>query len=174
MDELLAQGRIAAGSIVDVARSAVGVAVRRGAPRPDISSVERFANALRAAQSIAYPDPKRGGATGVFFTRVLARLGLTEEMEPKTRFPAVGQFAVDRVASGEVQMAISQPMEILAQPGVDFVGLLPSELQDLPNFVFSAGVLEAATQPSAASALIRFLSGPTAASLLTAKGMNPP
>src|SRR5436190_1072238 len=91
MDELLQQGRITPGSIVDVARSAVGLAVRRGAPRPDISSVESFAGSLRAAQSISYPDPRRGGATGALFTRVLERLGMTDEMQRKTKFASVGQ-----------------------------------------------------------------------------------
>src|SRR5262245_43203773 len=100
LDQLVQQGMIAQGSIVDVARSAVGIAVRRGAPKPDISSVEAFARSLRAVQSISYPDPKRGGATGVLFTRVLERLGMADEMQPKTMFPPIGQFAVDVVARG--------------------------------------------------------------------------
>jgi molybdate transport system substrate-binding protein len=173
MDALLQQGRITPGSIVDVARSAVGVAVRRGAPRPDISSGESFARSLAAAQSISYPDPERGGATGVLFTHVLERLGMTDAVRSKTRFPPVGQFAVDVVARGEAEIAISQPMEVFAQPGVELVGLLPPELQDLPNFVFAAGVLESAKQPLAAGALIASLSGPAAASVWKAKGMEP-
>jgi molybdate transport system substrate-binding protein len=173
MDEVLRQGRITPGSIVDVARSAVGVAVRTGAPKPDISSVDAFRRALLAAKSISFPDRTRGGATGVLFTRVLERLGMTEEMKPKTKYPPVGQFAVEVVARGEAEIAISQPMEVLAQPGVELVGLLPPELQDLPNFVFSASVLAAAMEPQAAKALIRFLSGPAAAPVLKAKGMDP-
>jgi molybdate transport system substrate-binding protein len=172
-DEVLRQGRITPGSIVDVARSAVGVAVRTGAPKPDISSVDAFTRSLVAAKSISYPDPARGGATGVLFTRVLERLGMTAEMKPKTKFPPVGQFAVDVVARGEAEIAISQPMEVLAQPGVELVGLLPPQLQDPPSFVFSASVLTAAKEPQAAKALIQFLSGPAAAAVLKAKGMNP-
>ena len=80
---------------------------------------------------------------------------------------------MDVVATGEAQMAISQPMEVLAQPGIELVGLLPPDLQDLPNFVFSAGVLASAPQPLAAKAMIDFLSGPAAASVLKAKGMDP-
>jgi molybdate transport system substrate-binding protein len=173
MDEVLRQGKITPGSIVDVARSAVGVAVRTGAPKPDISSVDALARSLLAAKSISYPNPARGGATGVLFTRVLERLGMTEAMKPKTKFPPVGKLAVDVVAGGEAEMAISQPMEVLAQPGVELVGLLPPELQDLANFVFSASVLAAAKEPQAAKALIQFLSGPVAASVLRTRGMDP-
>jgi molybdate transport system substrate-binding protein len=173
MDEVLRQGRISAGSIVDVARSAVGVAVRTGAPKPDIGSVDAFTRSLLAAKSISYPGPIRGGATGVLFTRVLERLGMPEEMKPKTKFPPAGQFAVDVVARGEAEIAIAQPMEVLAQPGVELVGLLPPELQDPRSFVFSASVLAPAEERQAAEALIRFLSGPAAASVLKAKGMDP-
>jgi len=173
MDEVLRQGRVTPGSTVDLARSAVGVAVRKGAPKPDISSVDAFKRSLVAAKSISYPDPARGGATGVLFTRVLERLGMTDEMKSKTRIPPVGQFAVDVVARGEAEIAISQPMEVLGQPGVELVGLLPSQLQDPPNFIFSAGLLVVAKEPQPAKALIQFLSGPAAASVLRAKGMSP-
>jgi molybdate transport system substrate-binding protein len=173
MDELLLQARITPGSIVNLAHSAVGVAVRTGAPKPDISSVDAFKCSLLASKSISYPDPTRGGATGVLFTRVLERLGMTEAIKAKTRFPPSGQFAVEVIARGEAEIAISQPMEVLAQPGVELVGLLPLELQDLPNFTFSAGIVAAAREPQAAQALIQFLSGPAAAPVLRAKGMEP-
>ncbi len=173
MDEVLRQGRITPGSIVDLAHSAVGVAVRTGAPKPDIRSVDAFKRSLSTAKSLSYPDPTRGGATGVLVTRVFERLGMTEEMKPKTKFPPDDQFAVDVVARGEAEIAIAQPMEVLAQPGVELVGLLPPELQDRPSFVFSASILAAAKEPEAAQALIQFLSGPVAASVLKAKGMEP-
>lgn len=173
MDEVLRQGRITPGSIVALAHSAVGVAVRAGAPKPDISSVDAFRRSLLGAKSISYPDPARGGATGVLFTRVLEQLGMTNEMKSKTKFPPVGHFPVDVVARGEAEIAISQPMEVLGQPGVELVGLLPPQLQDPPNFVFSASVLVVAKEPQPAKALIQFLSGPAAASVLKAKGMNP-
>lgn len=173
IDEVVRQGRVTPGSTVDLARSAVGVAVRKGASRPDISSVDAFKRSLMAARSVSYPDPARGGTTGVLFTRVIERLGMADEMKSKTRFPPAGQFAVDVVTRGGAEIAISQPMEILGQPGVELVGLLPSELQDPPNFIFSAGLLVVAKEPQPAQALIQFLSGPAAASVLKAKGMSP-
>ena len=108
----------------------------------------------------------------MLFTRVLQQLGLADEIKPKTKFPPAGQFAVDVVARGEAQIAISQPMEVFGKAGVELVGLLPPELQDPANFVFSASVLVGAKEPEPARALIRFLLGPTAASAFRARGMK--
>jgi molybdate transport system substrate-binding protein len=173
MDEVLRQGRVTPGSSVDLARSAVGVAVRKGTPKPDISSVDAFKRTLLTANTVSYPDPARGGATGVLFARVLENLGIADEIKSKAKIPPAGQFAVDVVARGEAEIAISQPMEVNGQPDVELVGLLPSQLQDPPNFVFSAGILAVAKEPQSANALTRFLSGSSAASVFKAKGMNP-
>jgi molybdate transport system substrate-binding protein len=173
LDVLAQQGRVVAGSIVDLAHSAVGVAVRTGAPKPDIGSVEAFRHALSAAASISYPDPAGGGATGILVRRVLDRLGMNAEVTAKTKYPPPGRFAAEVVANGEAEMAIAQPMEVLAQPGVDLVGLLPKEFQDPPSFTFAASLLVAAKAPEPTQALIRFLSGPAAAAKLKAKGMEP-
>ena len=173
LDELLAQGRIAPGGIVDLARSTVGVAVRTGALKPDISTVDAFKRSLSAAKSITYPDPAGGGATGVLVARIFERLGLTADMEPKTKFPPPGQFGAEVVARGDAELAISQPMEVLTQPGTELAGLLPAELQDPPNFTFSISVMSVAKERQAGQALIQFLSGPAAASVLKTKGMEP-
>jgi molybdate transport system substrate-binding protein len=173
LEVLMQQGRVVTGSTVNLARSAVSVAVRTGTPKPDIGSVEAFRQALSAAASISYPDPAGGGATGVLLTRVLDRLGMSAELKAKTKFPPPGHFAAELLANGEVEMAIAQPMEVQAQPGIELAGLLPQELQDPPNFTFSAGILVVARQPQAAQALIRFLSGPAAVAVLKAKGMQP-
>jgi molybdate transport system substrate-binding protein len=173
LDELLRQGKITAGSIIDLAHSAVGVAVRSGTSKPDIGTVVAFRRALLAAASISYADPTRGGATGVLVTRVLDRLGASEDVKPKTKFPPPGRFAVELVANGEAEIALAQPMEVLAQPGVELVGLMPTELQDPANFTFSAGIIAVAKEIKAARTLIQFLSGPTAAAVLKAKGMAP-
>jgi molybdate transport system substrate-binding protein len=130
--ELLVQGRLA-GRIVDLARSTVGVAVRTGAAKPDISTVDAFKRSLSAAKSISYPDPARSGATGILVAQIFERLGLTAAMKPKTNFPPPGQFGAEVVARGDAELAISQPMEVLTQPGSELVGLLPAELQDPPN-----------------------------------------
>jgi molybdate transport system substrate-binding protein len=172
-DELVRQGKIIHGSSVNLAHSTLGVAVRAGASKPDIGSVDALKRSLLAVKSISYPDPKSGAATGVLFSRVLNRLGISADVKTKTRFPPPGHMAVDVVASGDAEIAISQPMEVLAQPGVELVGPLPSELQDRPSFTFSASIPVAAKEPQTAEALIRFLSGPAAAVVLKAKGMEP-
>lgn len=115
MDELLQQGKVVSGSIANMAHSGVGVSVRTGTAKPDISSIEAVNHSLLMAKSITYSDLTRGGATGILFTRVLERLGITEEMKPKTRFPGPGEFATAIVARGEAEIAISQPMEAMAE-----------------------------------------------------------
>lgn len=171
-EPLLAQGKITEGSQMIVARSTVGVSVRAGTPKPDISSVEALRRSLLAAKSIVYGDPAKGGASGVHFVRVLEKLGIVEEMRPKTiLIPAAG--AAEVVARGEAQLAISQTIDLIRVTGADYVGPLPSELQNTTDFVFSAGVLTSAKEPDAAKALIGFLSGPDAAAVIKAKGMEP-
>lgn len=172
IDELLTQRKIA-GNIVDMARSAVGVAVRKGAAKPDISSVESLKRSLAAARSITYAHPARGGTTNVVITRAIERLGLTEELKTKTKFPTATESAVALVAKGDVEIALSQPMEVLREPGLELVGLLPPELQDPANFLFSLGVMAETKEAGAAQALIDFLSGTGAAVVLKAKGMEP-
>ena len=124
IDKLEAAGKIARGTSVDFARSAVALVVRRGATKPDISSLAGFKRALMSARFITYPDPARGGAEGVLITHDLDRLGLTDEIKSKTVFPKPGHFAAELVANGEAEVAIAQPMEALLQPGVEIVGPL--------------------------------------------------
>ena len=171
-EPLLTQGSITAGSQVIVARSTVGMSVRAGAPKPDISSVEATKRSLLAAKSIVYGDPARGGASPVHFVRVLEKLGIVEQMKPKTiLIPGAG--AAEVVARGEAEIAVSQTIDLIRVAGADYVGPLPPELQNTTDFVFSAGVLTSAKQPDAARALIKFLSGPDAARVIKAKGMEP-
>jgi molybdate transport system substrate-binding protein len=171
-DGLLAQGRIAAGSILDIARSGVGMAVRKGAVKPEIVTVDAFKRTLLAAGTIAYPDPARGGASGILLVKIFERLGITEAMKPKTRHAPPGKFAAYLVARGEAELAMTQPMEFYAEPGVDFVGWLPEELQSQADFQFSASVHAAAKDAQAAKAFVQHLAGPTAAAIFRAKGMQ--
>jgi molybdate transport system substrate-binding protein len=173
MDGLQQQGKVVPSSIVDIAHSAVAMAIRKGAPKPDISSVDGVKRALLAAKSITYPDVTRGGATGFLVTRVLERLGIAEEMKPKTKFPRPGEFAAAVLARGEADIAILQPMEIVGEAGTELVGLLPPEMQSPQEFVFSAGLLAGAKETQGANAFIHFLSGPVAAAFFKAKGMQP-
>lgn len=170
MDDLVSQGKISSGSAADIAYSAVGMAVRAGAPKPDITSVEAVRRTLLAAKSIAYVDPAAGSASANHFVRVLERLGIAEEMRPKSRLvrdPA--GFA----AKGEVELAILQVSELIAVPGVDVVGPLPPDLQNPLAFTFAAGICPGAAQPEAGRILIRFLRSPIAAKVMRAYGLEP-
>ena len=171
-EPLLTEGKIAAQSQMVIARSTVGVSVRLGAPKPDISSVAAVRQLLLAAASVVYADPARGGASGVHFVTVLEKLGIVEEMKPKTiLIPGAG--AAEVVARGEAQVAVSQTIDLIRVAGADYVGPLPPELQNTTDLVYSAGILTSAREPDAARALIKFLSGPEAARVIKERGMEP-
>jgi molybdate transport system substrate-binding protein len=170
MDELLRQNKIVPGSIVNVAGTAVAVAVRAGAAKPDISSVAAFKRTLLAAKSVVYADPAKGGASGVYFAHVLDRLGIAEQMKPKTVL-VPGAQAAEVVAKGGAEIGIGQTSEIMPVAGARLVGPFPAELAS--TTLFAAGIGTGAKEPNAAKALIRFLSGPVAASVFREKGFQP-
>ena len=167
MEALSAQGKIARGSMIPLARSGLALAVRKGAPKPDISSVAGLKRALLAAESIAYPDPKRGAASGVHFQQVIERLGIAQEVTAKAKFTSPS------VTRDEVDIVVTQPAEILPRPNLDLVGWLPDELQDYNAFTWSVAVTADAKEPIAAKALIQYLSSPTAAMVIKNRGMEP-
>jgi molybdate transport system substrate-binding protein len=166
VDEWIRQGRIVAESRTAIARSAIGVAVHAGAPRPDIGSVEAFRRALLAARSIAF---LRVGS-GIHMTSVIERLGIADAVRPKLTRPETDVVA-ELVAKGEIELGIVVVTQILTTPGVDLVGALPPELQSW--IVFTAGVGAQSRAPDAARELIRFLRGPTAIPVIRAQGMEP-
>lgn len=168
---LLKQGKIAAGSIVTLARSGLAMAVREGEPRPAIGSVELLRSALLAAESIVYPDPAMGHAGGIQFRAVIEQLGIARAIESKSKL-SPGTFAAF-VANDHAEIAIMQPMEILAAPGYDIVAWLPSELQDDDGFTWAVGASATSRNLDAAKVLIGFLSSPSAASVIEARGMKP-
>ena len=167
IDDLIKQGKIAGGVGTDLARSGVGVSVRAGIPKPDISSAKALKAALLDAKSIAFTQT---GASGIHFAKVLERLGIADPVNAKAKIPAGGSVG-ELVAKGEAEMAVQQIPELLAVPGIQYVGPLPPELQNFT--VFCAGVLTGARQPEAAKALIDFLKTPEAARVFKAKGMEP-
>jgi molybdate transport system substrate-binding protein len=171
-DPLLTQGKIAPGTATVVARSLVAVAVPAGAPKPDISTVDALKRSLLAARSIVYPDPTKGGATGIHAARVIERLGITAEMKPKTTLVPGSEYA-EILAKREAELGIVQPMVVLGVPGVELVGPLPAELQNTTDFVFWAGVSVSANEAQTASAFIKYLLAPDAARAIKAKGMEP-
>jgi molybdate transport system substrate-binding protein len=172
MDPLITQGAIAPASTTVFARSLVSVGVRAGAPKPDISTVEAFKRTMLAAKSISYADPAKGGGSGIHAASVIERLGIAEEMKPKTKL-VPGAESVDLVAKGEAEIAIVNTPVIVSKPGVELVGPLPAELQNTTDFVFFVGVGASAKEPDAAKALIKYLQAPDAARVIKAKGMEP-
>jgi molybdate transport system substrate-binding protein len=146
----------------------MGVAVRAGAPRPDISSVDAFKRALINAKSVTYTP---GGTTGTHLAQVLARLGIAEEIRPKTKPEQTPERIVQAVADGEVEFGFTAIATILATPGVAVLGPFPPELQDY--IVYTAGIGTASKEPEAAQALINLLRTEGAASVMNATGLDP-
>jgi molybdate transport system substrate-binding protein len=171
--DLIARGRIASGSAVHIADSTIGVAVAKGAPKPDISSPESFKRAMLAAKSIACSKPVGGGQSGVHLAKVFAELGITEQMQAKSTYGAGGAAGLAGlvVLRGEAEIGIQQMAELMAVAGIDIVGPLPRELQSVTPFV--AGVTANASDPEAAKALIAFLTTPEAKRVIKAKGLEP-
>jgi molybdate transport system substrate-binding protein len=174
IDHLGDHDKVLAETATAVARSSIGVAVGAGAARPDIGSVASFMRALREAKSIAIADPATGSPSGNHLVAMFDRLAMTAELAPKIKRVGGGAGGVvvvgDVVANGEAEIGLQQIVEILGVPGLDLVGVLPSELQHVT--VFSAAVASAATDVPAAGRLVAFLASPDAAAVITAKGME--
>lgn len=168
IEALAAEGVIAPDTQVVLARSSVGMAVRAGAAKPDISTVEAFKAAILNAPSVAYTID---GASGMHFAELIARLGIADAMKSKARRQP-GGLVGELVVRGEAEIAIQQISELMAVKGVDVVGPIPEALQK--TTVVSGGVFRKASAPDAARALLAFLSGPTAAEVIRAKGLEPP
>lgn len=170
-DTLLASGGIVGGSDVVIARSATAIAVKAGAPRPDISTPEALKRTLLEAKAIAYTDPAAGGASGIYFAKLLERLGIADEINAKTKFPPPSGYAGMFLPTGEADLAIQQVPELLHVPGIEIVGPLPGDLHMVTVFV--AGIPADSTQPVLAKAWIESLRTPEAKALVRAKGLEP-
>lgn len=167
--ELVGSGKIAAGTPVNLARTSVGVAVKEGAPRPDISTVAAFKAALLAASKVAYIDPAAGGSSGIYFSKLLETMGIANAVRAKAVL-VPGGLVAQRLVSGEADLAIHQISEILAVPGAVLVGPLPAEIQSYT--VYTGGLAAAGAKPDAAKAFLAFLSGDAARRVLAEKGME--
>jgi molybdate transport system substrate-binding protein len=166
IDDLIRQGKLVAGSRALLARSAAAVAVHRGAPKPDITTVEAFKAALRNARSIGYVEQ---GQTGIYLKKLLARLGLADELKSKLKPVSTG--AGEAVAKGEVELGLTQISEILPYPQAEVAGPLPAEIQMYTDF--AAAVSTTAREADAATALIKFMTGPAVLPVYKAKGLDP-
>ena len=166
IEELIAAGRIAAGSRVDLATSGVGVAVKAGAPRPDISSADALKRALLAAKAVAYST----GPSGVYILELFQRLGIAAEIKTKS-LQIKGEPSAAAVARGDAEIAFQQVSEILPVAGIDFIGPLPTEIQRITTFC--AGMQKTAREPAAAKEWIAFIKSPAAAGAIRKSGMEP-
>lgn len=170
IDGLIRQGKVLPDR-ANVARTAIGIAVRKGAPKPDVSTPEALKRALLAAKTIGHTDPAGGGITAAHITKLFERLGIADQVKSKIRLAAGGpngRVSV-LVSSGEAEIGLQQVSELMSNPDVEVIGMLPDELQQIT--VYSAAVTVSAKQPAAARALIGALTTPAAMAIYKTKGL---
>jgi molybdate transport system substrate-binding protein len=170
LDQVLSDGNVVPGTIVDLAQSVIGIGVRADAPKPDIGSADGLKRVLLAAKSIVTTDPASGGVAGVHVANVFQRLGISEQLKPKLKLTR-GQRNAEFVAKGEAEIAFQLSNEIRIVPGIEFIPL-PPEFER--TFIFSAAQGSNATEPSASKLMLQFLSGAEAMAVIRAKGMDAP
>jgi molybdate transport system substrate-binding protein len=167
IDEHIKGGKVVSGSRIDLAKSGVGVGVHTGAPKPDISTTEALKKTLLAAKSIGYST----GPSGVYMVGLFQRMGIAEEIKDKLRRTQTGVFVGSIIANGEAEIGFKQVSELSNFPGVDYVGPLPADIQQMT--VFASGILVGAKESDAAKALVKFITTPTAGEAFKKRGMEP-
>lgn len=160
MDELDKSSALVAGSRAELGRAVAGVAVRTGAPLPDISSPDAFKKALVSARTVAYTDPAAGGTAGIYMTGLLEKLGITEEVKKKALLQKSGSAVADAVATGAAEIGISFTSELMPNKGAKVVGPIPQSIGLVVTYV--AGVSSGSQQADAARALITYMTRPAA------------
>lgn len=166
IEDLTGSGKIAAGSRADMAKTGIGVAVRSGAQRPDVSSADALKRTLLAARTVGYST----GPSGVYLGKLFERMGIAAEVKAKTCQVASGMTVGPIIASGEAEIGFQQISELAHVDGIDYIGPLPAEVQSIT--VFSIGLHAQAPQPDAARALAKFLTGPEARAMLAKHGLE--
>lgn len=167
IEQLIAAGKVVAGSMVAIGRSGLGVGIRAGAARPEIAGVDGFKRTLLAAGAVAFPAH---GASGLYFVSLIDRLGIAGQMRDKLR-PMPAEDCVEVVARGEADLVVVVATRMVGVAGIDVIGPIPEALQT--NIEFAAGLSATTAQPESARALIAFLGAPAAAGILTANGVEP-
>jgi molybdate transport system substrate-binding protein len=168
IDDQIKLGKAVAGSRVDFAQSGTGMAVRKGAPKPDISSVDAFRKAMLATKSIGYST----GPSGVYMLSVFEKMGIADQLKPKLKQTPSGVFVGTLIATGETEIGFQQISELVHFDGIDYVGPLPGDLQRMT--MFSTGIHANAQQAEAARALVTFITAPGAAAVIRKHGLEPP
>jgi len=167
IEEHIKGGKVVAGSRVDLAKSGVGVAVKAGAPKPDISTTDALKKTLLSAKSIGYST----GPSGVYVAGLFQRMGIADEIKGKLKQTPTGVFVGSIIASGEAEIGFQQVSELSHFPGIDYVGPLPADIQLFTTF--SSGLMVAAKEAEAAKALVKFVTTPAAAAAYKKRGMEP-
>jgi molybdate transport system substrate-binding protein len=166
IDRLIASGKLAAGSRTDFAKSGVGIAVRSGLPKPNVSTVEGVKAAVLAAGSVAYST----GPSGFYIVEMLKGMGVSEQIKDKIKQPPSGAQVGELIAKGEADLGFQQVSELMHVKGIDYLGPLPAAIQNVT--VYSSGLHAAAPAPDAAKALVAFLTGAEAAPILAKVGLE--
>jgi molybdate transport system substrate-binding protein len=167
IDAFVQAGKVQSNSRVDLVRSGVGVAVRAGAPKPDISSSVAIKNAFPAAKSVAYSS----GPSGVYMQKLFEKLGIAEQMKAKVKQAVSGTRVGGYLARGDAELGFQQIAELIHEKGIDFLGPLPPDIQNIT--VFSSGILTVSKNAEAAKAFQTFLAAPAAAPVIKKNGMEP-
>jgi molybdate transport system substrate-binding protein len=167
IDEHIKAGKVVPGSRVDLAKSGVGMGVKAGAPKPDISTTEALKKTLLAAKSIGYST----GPSGVYVIGLFQRMGIADEVKGKLKQTRTGVFVGSIIASGEAEIGFQQVSELSHFAGVDYVGPLPADVQQFTTF--SSGIVTGTKEADAAKALVKFITAPAAAAAFKKRGMEP-
>lgn len=167
----LLRTRVDESSAKELARAGVGMAIKQGAPVPDISEVDGFKKALLAARAIAYIDPAAGGSSGIYLAQLFQQMGIADQLKPKSVL-VQGGLVADRVVDGKADIALQQSSELMGVPGVQFVGPIPLMVQNYT--IYSGGVSLASRNRAAADALLLALANPENGKILKSKGLDSP
>ena len=172
IDALAKAGKIAPGTEVTVASSATAVAVKAGAPKPDISTPDAFVQTLLKSKGVAYTHPSAGGASGVYFAQLIEKLGIADKINAKAKYPPAGGFSAELLLTGDADIAIQQKPELMHVAGAEVIGLFPGDLNVVTMFV---GAVMAGSQHAApGKAMIAKLRSPEAVTTFHAKGLETP
>jgi len=172
VEDLASAGKVLRNGHVALAKVGIGVMVKAGAPKPDVSSVEAFKQAVLNASTVGYIDPESGGSSGIYLAGLFERLGLADQLKDKIRLKRGGGHVSDLVLSGEAEVGIHQMSEIVSTEGVSLAGPLPAPIQNYTTY--AAGIGGDVSDRSAAEALIAALAGPAVTPLLASCGMHSP
>ena len=167
IDEQIKLGKPVAGSRVDLAKPGTGLAVRKGAPKPDISSADALKKTLLTVKSIGYST----GPSGLYMLSVFEKLGIADQVKGKLKQTPSGVFVGTLIANGDAEIGFQQISELVHFAGIDYVGPLPGDLQRMT--MFSTGIHSGAKQADAARALVKFLTAPAAAPVIRKHGLEP-